>query len=513
MATLTIDTLVARYHLPPSALAARERLDRALAPAFEEALPVALARRGIDPDDGEICLREVRFPLRVRLFAGDGAVMLGWSEAAAEAITAALAGGNEGGVRFASRRQALTDFATAVARGDLRRVWAYAQLGLCRSEAERSAATAADDLARALAAEPEAIVPVLADVARRGLLAALTGRIPPDYWTELAARALAAAACAAAIPVLNGAPGGPPEDDAEPEIASRIAQALARSELAAGVRAAPAIRGEPVLPAAFAALALVEADPGLLRRPAAAAVVTVAAAGLVPAGAPPSPPRPVPASRATLREGSAARQELSDLRPGHGGEDGPPAGTGGDRPAEPAERAEPPGLLTRVSGWTDWGGLLFLLSPVDELGLPEEIAASVLLVGRPFRWSLHRLALALAPVAEDDPTALAFAGLPPSARLPSAGEPPSTPEETELFAELAGRVVAEVASRLDERDLADAALVDRVCRRRAEILADPGWFEVRLSLADVSTELRRARLDLDPGYLPYLGVVVRFVYG
>ena len=34
----------------------------------------------------------------------------------------------------------------------------------------------------------------------------------------------------------------------------------------------------------------------------------------------------------------------------------------------------------------------------------------------------------------------------------------------------------------------------------------------RLALSDVSTELRRAGLDLDPGYLPFLGTVVRFVY-
>jgi hypothetical protein len=506
MTTLTIDTLVARYHLPPSALAARERLDRAMAPAFEEALPVALARRGIDPEDGEICLREVRIPLRVRLSAGDGALVLGWSEAAAEAVAAALAtGGDERAVRFASRRQALADFAAAIARGDLRRVWAWAQLGLCRPEAERSAAAAADDLAAALAGEPAAIVPVLAEVARHGLLAALTGRIPSGYWTELAARALAVAGGAAAIPTLDGVPAAPPEDTAETHVenASRVVRALARSALAAAARAVPAVQGEPALRAAFAALALIEADPGLLRRPLAAAVVAAAAALLAPAGAPPMPPGPATASNAAFREGPAPRREPepSDLRPGKRGEDGPQA-----------EPAEPPGSLTRVSGWTDWGGLLFLLSPAGELGIPEELAASALLAGRPSRWSLHRLALALAPVAEDDPAALAFAGLPSSAPPPSAGEPPAAPEETELFAKLAARVVAEVASRLGERELAAAALVGRVCRRRAEILADPGWLEVRLSLADVSTELRRARLDLDPGYLPFLGAVVRFVY-
>jgi hypothetical protein len=44
------------------------------------------------------------------------------------------------------------------------------------------------------------------------------------------------------------------------------------------------------------------------------------------------------------------------------------------------------------------------------------------------------------------------------------------------------------------------------------VVADPGWIEVHLSLDDVSTPLRRARLDLDPGWVPWLGVVLRFVY-
>jgi hypothetical protein len=43
-------------------------------------------------------------------------------------------------------------------------------------------------------------------------------------------------------------------------------------------------------------------------------------------------------------------------------------------------------------------------------------------------------------------------------------------------------------------------------------VAHPGWLEIHFSLDDVATDLRRAGLDLDPGFLPWLGVVVRFVY-
>ena len=53
----------------------------------------------------------------------------------------------------------------------------------------------------------------------------------------------------------------------------------------------------------------------------------------------------------------------------------------------------------------------------------------------------------------------------------------------------------------------------QVRRRVAEIVVDPGWIEVRLQLEEVDVDLRRAGLDLDPGWLPWLGAVVRFVYG
>jgi len=43
--------------------------------------------------------------------------------------------------------------------------------------------------------------------------------------------------------------------------------------------------------------------------------------------------------------------------------------------------------------------------------------------------------------------------------------------------------------------------------------AAPGWIDVLLDLDELSVEVRRAGLDLDPGYLPWLGCVVRFRYG
>jgi hypothetical protein len=156
---------------------------------------------------------------------------------------------------------------------------------------------------------------------------------------------------------------------------------------------------------------------------------------------------------------------------------------------------------------TDWGGLLFLLGVVGELGLPAELAGRP--GGRSLRWWLHQLALLLVPAEESDPAALAFAGLAPDVEPPSAHEPRPSRTERAAVAALASRCADDLALRLaDERP----GLVVRVCGRRAQIAADPGWLEVRLAAEDADTAVRRAGLDLDPGHIPWLGVVVRFAY-
>jgi hypothetical protein len=43
-------------------------------------------------------------------------------------------------------------------------------------------------------------------------------------------------------------------------------------------------------------------------------------------------------------------------------------------------------------------------------------------------------------------------------------------------------------------------------------VADPGWLEVHLDLDTVDVHVRRAGLDVDLGWVPWLGTVVRFRY-
>jgi hypothetical protein len=161
---------------------------------------------------------------------------------------------------------------------------------------------------------------------------------------------------------------------------------------------------------------------------------------------------------------------------------------------------------------TGAGGLLFLIHVVNALGLPEEIAGHEVLGGRPFFWVMHQLALTLRALPPTDPAALAFAGLSPETIPPSEEETPASELETAALAGMAGRIVEHLRWLLELEDDSAEMLLEFVCDRRAEVVTDPGWIELRFSLDEVSTEIRRAGLDLDPGYVPWLGVVMRFIY-
>jgi hypothetical protein len=125
----------------------------------------------------------------------------------------------------------------------------------------------------------------------------------------------------------------------------------------------------------------------------------------------------------------------------------------------------------------------------------------------------------LAPVDADDAAALAFAGLAPDSTPPSQTEEPLIDEGLTVIAAARAHLILALRNRLAQRPhteallaLDDDALSEFVWRRDARILADPGWLEIRFSLDDVSTEIRGAGLDLDPGWVPWLGVVMRFIY-
>jgi len=174
------------------------------------------------------------------------------------------------------------------------------------------------------------------------------------------------------------------------------------------------------------------------------------------------------------------------------------------------------------------GGLLLLLRPLLDLeivsGVPPHEASDLL--GRIGLLALQRVSAPLPPVARrvllerDRPLLAAFAGVdPPDAPLDSLTAPP----------EAAGFLDQALAAAPAEIGWAPGALRryyggpdpfgDAVEGRLARLLLRPGrlvltpWSaELTWPLATADIGLRRAGWDIDPGWLPWIGRVVRFRY-
>jgi hypothetical protein len=185
-------------------------------------------------------------------------------------------------------------------------------------------------------------------------------------------------------------------------------------------------------------------------------------------------------------------------------------------PARPAAAAEGAGIAEQDHGApTGWAGLLFLLATAEQAGVPGALLDDPALSARPLRWIMAALVprlLAASPAGPmaDDPAVLAFAGLIPTAQPPAA--PPPRPTEADSLSGHAGRWALTTAQRLGRNDDDPGEVVAELARRRGTVVAVPGWIELHLPLGEVDIDVRRAGLDLDPGWVPWLGAVVRYRY-
>ena len=104
--------------------------------------------------------------------------------------------------------------------------------------------------------------------------------------------------------------------------------------------------------------------------------------------------------------------------------------------------------------------------------------------------------------------------------LDAAFDPPLTAfladacglDHPDALLRLASQGTADEVWRLAERQFGHALLRSAVAGGPAWLRCDEPWIDVHFRLADARADLRRTGLDLDPGWLPWLGRVVRFHY-
>lgn len=576
MHALHIRRLHARYRLPASAVGERHRLDAILASALGEAIEAVLASEPLEPrEEWCIRQLHVPVRLRLASTDLALATTWGQAVATAIRTARGIATGTGTVpvgespvefVRYRSREHALLEMARQVVVGDRRRIWAWKQLDLWRTSDAVTDSEAVREWVRALVREPGSIVSILRLLAQADQLGGLAGRLEAGHWISLAASALdhsgvglswkdlvhetrpgaVALFSAATSPGASGTETSPepgrsradaPREGgvSTPTETSRrhAARIVRESRIGRACAADPLVLGAE---RALAALMCLEVEPGWSSRSREQWLEFLDRIEDARRHGPPSSRaatkvQPVRPSSATAKHSSPPLEELT--RPD--AEDGSGGAETADRVGTPSSSKDCPNASSetgpdeegevrltwveegRRRGITRVGGLLFLLNLLPAVGIPERWERD--LPGRSTRWAMHRLGVRLVAraglepaVPEDDCGLLAFAGLTPEAEVPADDGETGDMGEVARWDALADEVVRALEARWPEKPPSTVHLLGDLCRRDAEILADPGWIEVRYSLNDVSTDLRRAGLDLDPGFIPWLGVVLRFVY-
>jgi hypothetical protein len=532
MTEVTLRKLSTHYLLPPEELAEQRKLDRLQLEVLDQAFELAIDRAGL-PKDGELCLRSVSVGVRLRLDSTEQSISAHWTETLAQSLCEAIRNAPKSErVFYYSRRQAVFDLALSVARGDYERVWAWCLLGLWEGNEAVDPGNAVRQLVRVLSRELQLIVPVLRLVASAGYLPSLSRKLSTTDWRELAEMAL-----------INAGLFIPSEAANEPSSSRAFSYALRilkRSQIAAAIVSSGTLAtADDGTRRLVATLVVLDVEPALLYSQSASGVTAVLAASLTGDKAQIRSTQHKTEVLAPHETGSVGGEEITqtslEMSPSEQAvrrvrsDVNPPSSIAQaklDRQAGLADASDDTAsgleaetdsrenaiLDPRQRGRTDFGGLLFLLNVIPLLKLPDQILDDPSLRARPLAWSFHQLALSLAPVGPADAAALAFAGLPPRATPPSEQEPPANENEATSIRNFTAQIVECLSSLLNDEYESPRAMLDFVCRREAEIVADPAWLEVRFSLDEVSTEVRRIGLDLDPGYLSWLGVVVKFVY-
>jgi hypothetical protein len=510
MTTLEIGRLSATAHVVSGEPEVRRTFDRVLAAMVERALGDQLDRAGLPP--GEWYLNRLDVRVHLDALQDDPATARAWAEQLMAALREALASG--AALHFPGPADALADLIAECALDRFEHAWAWRQAGLVARDVQTAPL---DAVLAALAARPELALAAVTAAVRMASVPAVHRLFGAPGWVALARTVLAANAASPSLPAVEGAPAAHAarhDTKAAAVVAGRAGAVVASSVLARRLTRSR-LRPDQQTAVAWAVLCVADADPAVLPRAIAPAVITQVAAALT-APATTASARPTaaeaPDAPASVVPGASAGPHTAPpppLPPPEPAEaDAPTAGKPQPATARRGQSPEP----GEAGAPTAWGGLLFLIATADDADIPGELFDDEL-AARPLAWVLHAIALDVVPATAGDPAALAFAGLPPSAEPPSLAWRAATDAERGRIAGHARRWVTVTAARLDPDGRDDpAAVVRRIARRPGRVIAERSWIDVELSLDEVDVDVRRAGLDVDPGWVGWLGSVVRFRY-
>lgn len=476
MTTLDIERLRAHYHdVDPVRLPV---LDDALRELADHILDDELDGSGLDGDvlasAWAVCVDELVVDVDLEDVRSTRDVAASWAHAILAALADAVdgTGGAAGVVVYRREVDALTDLVTAVAHGDFSRRWAWRQVHLIGARTPRPTAV---DVAAAALARPSLLPAALA--AAGPACRVLFG---VEDWVRLA-HSVATHIGSPSWSVRDPSPG--PTDGG-----GRRATTSARAQdgVARPARRTPTADTWATVPDHVWAAVTDGRDRWSL------AVLCQAVAG------------------PHLTRDRSAIETIADHAPPAGRHR--PATRGSDR-ADTREAIAGPGtpderLAEAVI--SAWGGVWFLAHPLLELGVVDSLGSGP--VGaREVPDALSAILVAVTGAPADDPSVLGLSGR--GAEVPAWAPTPAQVREVQRWAATITSWLAERAGGRLVARRADVPGGERsLWRRTVTIETAPGWIEVTASLTDVDIDVRMAGLDLDPGFVWWLGAVVRFRY-
>jgi hypothetical protein len=502
--TLTIEHLTA--HLPERPHEEIDNLERVIRSTAAYRLDRALGDLAL-PAEGDWCIRQLRVVSRLDLERPDLSLQDALAASVIEAINLALR--TRDAVHFARPVDALADLVASVSMSQFERAWAWERLGLAEAR-EVSRDPAATVLAALIARPTEALAAVLRAVGRVGF-APVHRLFGARGWERLAANVAFAYGMSPQAASLRTAeaPGRADAHGRADAIGSPITGTRAvlvrlagRSRLADAVRRSR-LRLEPHEAGPLAVLVLAEVEPAALSRPGIEESLDQATDLLTGD----NPLRTI-ATPFPLADGSSSEAPGSPRGPT---DEVRRAGNASGQ-AEPEMHTTEPDRAGHAGETTAWAGLLFLLNVACDAGMPTVLFDDESLTGLPASELLARVALALVPAGDCDPAVRVFAGLAPGTAIPGwlGVQPPD--EQQDRIVGHARTWAGAVAGRLDRTTEDALAVVAAVAARPGIVDQESGWTDVHLDLSGVDVDERRAALDVDPGWVSWLGCVVRFRY-
>ncbi len=331
-----------------------------------------------------------------------------------------------------------------------------------------------------------------ADVATQALFAAIVR----DAQTGIGTRPSCSVVDVGTSPLGSATDGPAPNSQGNPDgDVAAVTRIVTASQLAAVARESR-LRLKGPMTLAFGVLAVAEIEPAMLRR--GAAMPLCLAVGRVLSG---TAPLVSETYTTTTQSSLGARHCTASALPGSTGKDA----------LERSVIASDGASDAPVGDETEHAGLLFLLNVAVDAEMPDALLDDPSLDGIAPSELLARMAMALASANPNDPVILAFAGVDPCRARHRWSRPLPEPLMDRIGVHASAWATA-AAGRLGRRNEDLSTVIAGMVSRRGRIEREQGWMDVHLSLVDVDVDLRRAGLDLDPGWVPWLGSVVRFRY-